>query len=163
MKDEHLYGGHALGRLAFVHPLLELRHRGVLLAICSKNNLADVDEVMDLPDLTLVPGKPEVRSIADFVCRLTSLTKITERNARIATVAIPKPMRQRLPRLLDHIPATARIRINAPGKSVFSCQVVRLSRMPAVADPQTKSGGKEIPLSFSTCLWGENERPWTCG
>ena len=42
-----------------------------------------------------------------------------------ATAATPSQIRQRLLRLLDQSPAIARIRITAPGKRVFSCQVVR--------------------------------------
>jgi hypothetical protein len=50
---------------------------------------------------------------------------------------------------LDHRPMTASARITAPGKSVFSCQVVRWSRIPAVAAPQTKFSSGAVRKTLS--------------
>jgi hypothetical protein len=58
-------------------------------------------------------------------------------------------MRHRLLMLLDQRPATARITIRAPGKSVFSCQVVSVSRMPAVAPPQMKFSSGAVRKTLS--------------
>ena len=68
-------------------------------------------------------------------------------------------MRQRLLRLLDHSPAIASSRITAPGKSVFSCQVVSESRMPAVACPQTKFSSGAVRKTLS----GPENAATSCG
>ncbi len=77
-----------------------------------------------------------------------------------ATVAIPSPMRQRLLRLLDHSPAIASTRITAPGKSVFSCQVVRESRMPGGgARPRSKFSSGAVRNTLS----GPEKAATSCG
>jgi hypothetical protein len=67
----------------------------------------------------------------------------------IARAPIPIPMRQRLLRLLDQRPTIASRRISAPGNSVFSCQVVSVSRMPAVAPPQIQFSSGAARKTFS--------------
>ena len=67
----------------------------------------------------------------------------------MATAAIPMPIRQRLLRLLDHIPTIASNTMIAPGKSVFSWSVVRLLRMSAVAEPQTQFSSGAVSSTLS--------------
>ena len=78
----------------------------------------------------------------------------------IATAAIPRPIRQSPARgCSTRGRRSASSTITAPGKSVFSCQVVRLSRMPAVAAPQTKFSSGAVRRTLS----GPEKAATSCG
>ena len=76
-----------------------------------------------------------------------------------AAAAIPSQIRVRLLRLLEKRPARDSNTINAPGKSVFSCSVVRLLRKPAVAEPQTQFSSGAVSRTLS----GPEKAATSCG